>query len=293
MVLATAFLVPTAEAETLYAATVSGYTASASSVGAGHLYSIDPASGNATRIAPIRVDGKEPIGITGLALHPRTGVLYGITAGLSPNVPRSLVTIDPATGNATLIGPLGLAASDIAFDSKGKLYVWLPSLHQLGTINIVAGVVTPLGAAGNEVATGGLALDGKDVPFVAATGAAGTLDTVDPATGEVKRGPKLVGATYASAINSLTFSSRGVLYAVNSNMGAPASTRLVTLDVASGAVTTVGALPLDTDALAFASTGPPQMEASDDIPWFPFVLGAIALVGLFSIIRAVTRTRGP
>jgi len=35
----------------------------------------------------------------GLAIHPTTGVWYGITAGLSPTVPRSLVTVDPRTGS--------------------------------------------------------------------------------------------------------------------------------------------------------------------------------------------------
>ena len=41
----------------------------------------------------------------------------------------------------------------------------------------------------------------------------------------------------------LTFSSGGALYAVNSNMGAPAKTRLIRINADTGAVTDVGALP--------------------------------------------------
>jgi hypothetical protein len=47
----------------------------------GALYTINPADAAATKIGPIRIDGKFSIGVTGLAFHPTTGVLYGITAG--------------------------------------------------------------------------------------------------------------------------------------------------------------------------------------------------------------------
>jgi hypothetical protein len=53
----------------------------------------------------------------------------------------------------------------------------------------------------------------------------------------------------------MCFSPSGLLLAVNSNGGSPASTRLVTINTATGAVATIGALPDDTDALTFTGRG--------------------------------------
>ncbi|MCW5963394.1 MAG: hypothetical protein KIT83_05100 [Bryobacterales bacterium] len=39
-----------------------------------------------------------------MAFHPTTGVLYGSANNNSPTNPRSLVIIDPLTGEVTLVG---------------------------------------------------------------------------------------------------------------------------------------------------------------------------------------------
>jgi hypothetical protein len=49
----------------------------------------------------------------------------------------------------------------------------------------------------------------------------------------------------------MTFTPSGLLIAVNSNAGVPQSTQLVSINVATGAVAAMGALPDDTDALTF------------------------------------------
>jgi hypothetical protein len=59
------------------------------------------------------------------------------------------------------------------------------------------------------------------------------------------------GAPYVSSINSMAFGGDGVLYAVNSNLGTPAKTRLVAIDVKSGEVKDVMGLPDDVDSLTF------------------------------------------
>ena len=88
-------------------------------------------------------------------------------------------------------------------------------------------------------------IDERGVAYVAATGATGTLDTVDTQTGRGTPGPTLEGAPYLSAITNLTFAPDGTLYGVNSNMGSPASTSLVTIDVRTGKVREVARLPND------------------------------------------------
>ena len=126
-----------AATQTLYAASVrSGGVAGASEITiAGNLYTINLASGTATLVGAIRLPGGRPIGVTGMAASPKDGKLYGITSEQSPNNPHSLVTIDQATGAATLVGELGVSGSDIAFSEKGILYIWLPGSTQLGTVN--------------------------------------------------------------------------------------------------------------------------------------------------------------
>ena len=223
---------------------------------AGNLYIVNLANGTASLVGAIRLPGSKPIGVTGMAFHPTSDVLYGITSELSPNHPRSLVTIDPASGAASLVGDLGMVGSDIAFDSKGTLFAWLPGTSQLGTVNISNATVTPFGKPGPPGSPAGIAIDPSGMVYVTSKGASGTLDNVDLASGALQIGPPLTGAPFSTQINSMSFSPSGLLLAVNSNGGSPANTRLVTINTATGVVATIGALPDDTDALAFSGTGP-------------------------------------
>ena len=244
-----------AAVHTLYAASVRSGLALDAPI-AGNLYIENLANGTASLVGSIRLQGSKPIGVTGMAVHPTTGVLYGITSEHSPNNPRSLVTIDPASGAATLVGDLGMIGSDIAFDANGTLYVWLPGTSQIGTVNVSSATVTPIGKRGPAGSPAGIAVDLNGMIYVTSKGASGTLDNVDLATGALQIGPPLTGAPFSTQINSMSFSPSGLLLAVNSNGGSPASTRLVTINTATGTVATIGALPDDTDALAFTGTGP-------------------------------------
>jgi hypothetical protein len=291
LVAALAFVAATSvaqAAETMYAASVSGYNAGSTEIGAGVLYTIDPATAAATRVATIRAEGRDVLGITGLAFHPATGVLYGITAGLSPNIPHSLVSVDPKTGDAKVIGALNVVGSDISFDADGKLYMWIPSLRQIGEVNLQTAAIRLVGSAGTAVSTGGLSIDNRGTVMVVGSGNTPRIDNLDSATGDITRGPPLANAPY-SAFNSLTLSPRGILYAVNSNMGAPASTRLVTIDRKTGEVHNIGALPPDTDALAFR----PESAAplTQDFNWTPILIALGVIVTLVTVVFTTVRPR--
>lgn len=245
---------------------------------AGSLYQVKLGSGSATFLAPLRLNDK-PIGITGLAVHPQTGVFYGITPPQSPNQPQSLVTIDPATGRATLVGELRFAGSDIAFNRAGILFIWLPATSQVGIVNPANGQVTPVGSARGPGSPSGLAIDDQGVAYITPNGAGGSLDTIDLATGIVTSGPQLSGAPFPTGVNSMTFTPSGLLLAVNTNAGAPATTKLVTINTATGAVSTIGTLPDDTDALCFAPEGRRGDASTLNVQTLALlVLGAIALV---------------
>jgi hypothetical protein len=275
-----------AGAETAYVASLSEFGSVETGGLGGTLYSVDIANGTTRMIAPLRIGGVIPIGLTGIAVHPKTGVHYGITAGLSPNVPRSLVTIDPTSGNATLVGSLGQSGSDIRFDPHGTLYIWLTEPPRLGTVNLGTGAATPLGDSGYVDALGGaIAFDEKGTLFVSATNAGGTLDKLDLATGRAITGPRMNGAPYLSSLNSMAFSGSGDLYAVNSNLGAPAKSHLVKIDPVTGNVTPIGPLPNDSDPVAFV---PPSYAAGGSWParqWMYLVLAFVLGAGVGFAIR--------
>jgi len=265
-------------ADILYAASVRSGAAGTESAISGSLYTVNLGSGAATFVAPLRIDGASPIGITGLSAHPQTGVLYGITSQLSPTHPQSLVTVDPVTGNATLVGELRFPGSDIAFNRAGILFTWLPATSQLAIVNLANGSVTPIGTPGAGGTIAGLAIDQQGTAYITPSGAAGSLDTVDIASGTLHKGPPLTGAPFQSAINSMTFTPSGLLLAVNSNAGSPASTRLVTINTASGSVASIGTLPDDTDALAFVATSQRTEPLMSGQTLALVVLGVIALI---------------
>jgi hypothetical protein len=269
-----------AVAQTLYAASFRTSGLGGANAGiAGSLYTINLGTGAATFVAPIRVNGTVPIGITGIAVHPETGQFYGITPPQSPNYPQNLVTMDPVTGRATVVGELKHASSDIAFNRAGILFAWLQSTSQLGIINLSTGAITPIGPSRPAGTPSGLAIDPNGVAYITTGGAGGTLDTVDLGTGTIMKGPTMTGAPFPTGVNSMTFSPSGLLLAVNSNGGAPAVTRLVTINTASGAVAPIGTLPDDTDALSFAPDNRREGLSRINVQTLALmVLGVIALV---------------
>jgi hypothetical protein len=247
-----------ASAQTLYIATGSNGVN-------GQLFTVNPVTAAATLVGPI-LEGVNPISITGLAFHPTTGVLYAVSGG-SPTDPRSLFTINTTTGAATRIGAAGvLQASDLSFNSAGVLFAWRQNLNVLATVNLATGVPTSLGASGIAGTTGGgLAINAGGTAFLSATTATGTLDTVNTATGAGTTGPAITGAPFTNAMNSMAFNG-ATLFAVNSNNGGVASTRLVQINTATGAVTNIGALPNDTDAIAFGPAAAPGVGGEQQIP---------------------------
>jgi len=251
-----------ASAQVLYATNLRSFAAGGQDKVVGNLYTVNLADASANLLAPIRLNGQSAVGITGLAAQPTTGVFYAITSTLSPVHPRSLVTLDIATGDAQLIGPLGAAGSDIAFDSAGKLYVWLPATSQVGLVDVATGAVSPLGTPGAAASSGGIAIDGKGIAYVTPGGASGTLDQIDTRTGLLRHGPALKGAPFPGGITAMTFTPSGLLLALNSNVGSPASVRLVAINTASGEMSSIGTLPDDSDSLAFASTGSHDVRAA-------------------------------
>ena len=118
------------------------------------LYTINPSTGATLTSKEIILPGETVNGCNGMAKDPTTGVCRMILNITVPETtdPRVLVTIDPVTGIATLIGNTGDAFAAIAFDNSGTLYgvtgdgASVPeTLYTLSKINGSATFVQTLG----------------------------------------------------------------------------------------------------------------------------------------------------
>jgi Ca2+-binding RTX toxin-like protein len=216
---------------------------------------VDTATGATTSIGPIG------FAVTGLAVDPSSGTLYGSTSMQSPNSPNSIITIDKTTGAGSLVGPVGIAGEEVAdmtFDAAGTLYGWTEMFtDDLVTINTSTGAATQVGNSGIFTFGSGLADVGGTL-FYAGDGVTGVLRTVDKTTGLTTIVSTLHGApSNTDGIAAMAVDpDSDVLFAValnDSDVIHPAY--LVTIDTATGQVTTIGALPNDFDAIAFDSAG--------------------------------------
>ena len=227
------------------------------------LYRVNPATAASTLIGSVTVGGAA-VALTGMAAHPANGELYAVTANSSTNHARSLLKVNPVDATATLVGSLGAnPVPDISFNAAGTLFGWSAgqgagAIHDLVAIELANGQVTPVGDAGVGASTGsGLSISLAGVCYLSRIGADGALEIVNMTTGALTTGPTMTGAPWQESIVAMSFTLAAELYAVNSvSPASPAMCNLVRIDYGTGAVTDIGVLPLDTDALAFSKDGP-------------------------------------
>ncbi|HVK16797.1 MAG TPA: hypothetical protein VM533_07600 [Fimbriiglobus sp.] len=240
-----------ADGQALYAATASG--------GPGELFILNPANGAVVQdVGPLNDANGVNYGITGLAFHPITGVLYGSVANNNPATRAQLVTIDPATARVTVVGPYNAGnpgttpttMADLAFTASGSLFgVGSVGGPQLYSINTATGQATVVGSSGlTSTGGGGLAVSPADVFYGTPTSTRfGTYNSTTGVYTNITDPVKPAGGAYAA----LDFDGSGVLYGLNSGAGAPPPTHLVTFDPATGAITDLGASVNSLDAIAF------------------------------------------
>jgi hypothetical protein len=236
----------------------------------GNLVLIDPITGAGVNVGSIEADGTSP----SLATDPTTGTLYGGGGGGNPNV----LTIDPNSGEGTLLGASGLgfaAISALDFDPGGVLFASVniagnggTGADHLATIDLVTGQASVIGPYGSCSGVPALPVDGggsctlegmEAIAFDAAgnlfgainpRGAAGTpgLYSIDPNTGTaafIAAILDVTGGALSGGIVSLQFHSDGNLYGGSGrelDSGGDGG-RLVTIDPLTGEFAFVGAGP--------------------------------------------------
>lgn len=145
-----------------------------------HLLTLDPNTGGTLSDIPI-TGILDPI--VSIAFDPVTGVLYGNTSQSFGASADALYTISPATGAATLLGPIGFVnVYALGFSQTGKLYGIADDTDEFIGLNTTTG-------AGNLIAalTSGLYFDlasrpEDDVMYVSESDSS-RLFTIDRTTG--------------------------------------------------------------------------------------------------------------
>jgi hypothetical protein len=196
----------------------------------------------------VKTVGRIGFAVTGLAIDPTTGTLYGATgrstSGGAPN-PGSLITINRTTGAGTLIGdelPTTQAAADLTFTPDGTLYGWLEdSLDDLAVINKATGAATVVGDSGLDTYGSGLASNAAGTLFFTGEGEQGRLHTIDRNTGVATQVGTLNGPDGGPGISALAFDAAGTLFGTRIPSDSPAfASDLITIATPSGAITSKG-----------------------------------------------------
>jgi hypothetical protein len=230
------------------------YAADGAGGASANLYILNPATG-----AVVKSVGPIGFPVTGLALDPTTGTLYGAVGGRRspPADPHRgfLIKIDRTTGAGTVIGDMRPdleAAADITFTPDGTLFGWLePTTDSLVLIDKATGAATIIGDSGLSTGGSGIASNAAGVLFFAGETDDGPLRTVDRNTGTTSAGPTLNG-TSDREISALAFDAAGTLYGSRIPGDRPDfATDLITINTGTGAVTPLGPSVDRLDAIVF------------------------------------------
>jgi len=268
----------------VYVATLRAPAGSAQS--GGHLYRVDLASGKPTFIGRVLVDGTQPVGLTAMAFHPRTNVLYAVTWGINDAKRAALLTVDHATGEARLVARLTRPLTDISFDPEGRLYGWTADTGQLALVDIRTAKVSTIGDMARPATGGAFAIDSRGNGYVATWDGSATLDRVDLREGTIATGSALHDLREVSALRSMAFAAGGELLATHSLRSGHAGSVLLRIDPANGEAKAIGDIPEDSEAIAVAATN--SAARTDLMRWIAYAVIAIAL-----LVLALQYRRGP
>jgi hypothetical protein len=194
--------------------------------------------------------------VTGLAIDPTTGRLYGATSAQSPLSPNSLIEINRQTGAGTVIGPLGLEVTDISFESDGTLYGWTEPNDDLVVIDLTTGTAMIVADSGLNTSNPGLAFDPNDTLYLFATDnttATPAVWTIDPLTGQPTFVNNIVLPAGVFPDSALASDLNGTLYTITRTaipMNPPIR-QLRILNLAIGFAELIGQVNVATDAIVF------------------------------------------
>ncbi len=260
---------PSACVTTLYGAAHQGGPGSPST-----LYRLNASDGTAIPVGPIGFDR-----VGAIDFHPVNGVLYGVAERPSDST-HVLIRINPISGVGSEVGPLvntisGGGHFDMSFrHSDNTLFLTAfspqrPCVH-LFTIDVGTGLATEIGDTTTCKQGNALAFSRDDTLFHANNDAAGSLFTVNQATGASTLSTFLDYFGFALLIdarpNAMDFNpANGIPYvSVNDGSGGAGPNYVATLDPSTGDVTNIDFTVNGLDALAWRTDCSDYDVCTDD-----------------------------
>ncbi|GIW42058.1 MAG: hypothetical protein KatS3mg076_2635 [Candidatus Binatia bacterium] len=229
-----------------------------------------------------------------LCLYAATGrgqTIYG-AAHVGPDGPASLYRIDPATGAATPVGPIGFErCSGMDFGPTGTLFATCErsdgtDTHVLVTVDTSTGAGTEVGPTGVEITGFGDTVsdlsfrsDGALFAYLEPEDAVGRID---PSTGSVSL--VLGGSGVECCGNGIAFSPGEVLFHANENA-------LHTLDQNTGEATVVVDLEFLPPAEGFSRVNAMDFDPGTGV-LFASVVSGLDFVGTDNFLATIDPTTG-
>lgn len=235
------------------------YAVSGASGNPSYLYELNPATGDTIRT--IGYTGYSHI--TGIAVHPKTGVIYGHVNGSGGWGNGLLVRINKNTGSACPIGTTGIQSPDLAFDTAGTLYAWyeynVATNHydDLGTIDLSTGAFTEISSNYHGTWQTGIAFNSHNQCYMKEGFSIYPFNHTVTSKGS--------GVFFGGGTNNLlAFDDNDVCY---TGQRSGSNFILKTIDVNTGNLTTIGTAPVPhISAIAFdnnsTSSIPPTVSVS-------------------------------
>jgi len=214
---------PLPEIGTIYV--VDGSGASSRTLADSNLYILDPSDCSETLVGNIGFSH-----VTGIAIHPTTGVMYGVSNPATEFINdecedgtfvdfrgnAGLITIDyTGNGAGALVGCTEIQIPDISFHPDGTLYAWgkindaNDNEDDLYTINLSDGTSTLVGECDCGTGSTGLAIDCTPTIYLKNSN---ELNIMDPADGTISSGPVDLDQNIN---NILAFDQLEIMYAGN------------------------------------------------------------------------------
>ncbi len=195
-----------------------------------HLYAINLANGEATRIGPTGFEDVESLAFDRGCNH-----LFAVD-----DVTDQLLTCDLQTGDCTPVGPLKVNVTDtgLAFDLAGKLYMSTDAPKKptfLYRLNLYTGEAVRAGDQGQSVT--GLAVNDTAIYGLGGDNA-NNLVVIDPRTGAAKAIGSL-GSTVKLSDGGLDFAADGLLYGISDASGRNGPSQIFTVNPETGHATVV------------------------------------------------------
>jgi hypothetical protein len=215
------------------------------------IYQINPATGSISNVATVTLPGFTVSNSLALAAHPTSGVLYAVIQTTVGG--RRLVTIDPVTGVATLIGTLSTQISTLAFKADGTLLAVsgdgaTTNPETLFSVNTSTAALTLLFALGNGLDGETIAMHPSGLLYHSSGNGAAMFESIDLTTQVVT--PLGVETSECFAMGYSVVAGQMYLSDINS--------ALFTVNLANGARTLVGQINSISDnrGLAFIEGTP-------------------------------------